>query len=278
MLISFTVENFKSIRDLQTLSMEARSDTVLEESHVIADGTTRLLKSVALFGPNASGKTNLADAMIWFRCFVFNSSKEGQAGQPIDIDPFRLSTATENAPTHFEVEFLWKDSFYRYGFDVTRTAVEAEWLYRRRKGASKSAMLFTRSGQKFEISSASFKEGKGLDERTRTNALFLSVCAQWNGSVATEVLNWMERLRAVSGLSESGFFSFTAQQLQDPKYQEHLLRLARTADFNITALRSEIDQTPNAKRKSVIKTSHQKHDADGKPVEMVEFDLREDES
>ena len=43
MLISFTVENFKSIRDLQTLSLDARSDTHLEESHVIADGTTRLL-------------------------------------------------------------------------------------------------------------------------------------------------------------------------------------------------------------------------------------------
>ena len=88
----------------------------------------------------------------------------------------------------------------------------------------------------------------------------------------------MNRLRILSGLSESGFFAFTAQQLQNPQYQEHLLQLARTADFNITALRSEIDQTPNAKHKSMIKTSHQKHDADGKPVGMVEFDLREDES
>ena len=136
MLISFTVENFKSIRDLQTLSLDARSDTHLEESHVIADGTTRLLKSVALFGPNASGKSNLATAFVWFRRFVSNSSKEGQAGQPIDIDPFRLSTTTENAPTHFEVEFLWNGYFYRYGFEVTRTAVESEWLYRRAKGAS----------------------------------------------------------------------------------------------------------------------------------------------
>ena len=278
MLISFTVENFKSIRDLQTLSLDARSDTHLEESHVIADGTTRLLKSVALFGPNASGKSNLATAFVWFRRFVSNSSKEGQAGQPIDIDPFRLSTTTENAPTHFEVEFLWNGYFYRYGFEVTRTAVESEWLYRRAKGASKTAMLFKRSGQDFDVSATLFKEGKGLNERTRANALFLSVCAQWNGPVATEVMQWMNRLRILSGLSESGFFAFTAQQLQNPQYQEHLLQLARTADFNITALRSEIDQTPNAKHKSMIKTSHQKHDADGKPVGMVEFDLREDES
>ena len=207
MLISFTVENFKSIRDLQTLSLDARSDTHLEESHVIADGTTRLLKSVALFGPNASGTSNLATAFVWFRRFVSNSSKEGQAGQPIDIDPFRLSTTTENAPTHFEVEFLWNGYFYRYGFEVTRTAVESEWLYRRAKGASKTAMLFKRSGQDFDVSATLFKEGKGLNERTRANALFLSVCAQWNGPVATEVMQWMNRLRILSGLSESGFIA-----------------------------------------------------------------------
>jgi len=294
MLLSFTVENFKSIRDLQTLSLEARSDDHLAESNVIVEGKTRALKSVALFGPNASGKSNMIEAMVWFRQFVLNSSKEGQVGQEIDIVPFRLSTATEKTPTHFEVEFLWKGQSYRYGFDVTRKEVVAEWLYR--SSRTKPAMLFTRDGQEFDVSSEFFKEGKGLEARTRDNALFLSVCAQWNGPVAREVLNWMRRFRHVSGLSEIGFLAFTAERLQDPRKREKLLKLAQTADFNICGLRSEIEQISESKlppglspevrqtllaegvMRAEIKTSHMKLDGDGKPIGLVEFDLSDEES
>ena len=60
MLIAFTVANFRSIRDLQTLSLaEPRLDHHLEWSNVIEDGNRRLLKTAAIFGPNASGKSNV---------------------------------------------------------------------------------------------------------------------------------------------------------------------------------------------------------------------------
>ena len=66
MLIAFSVENFRSIRDLQTLSLaEPRTDRHLEWSNLIDPEGRRLLKCVALFGPNASGKSNIITAMIW---------------------------------------------------------------------------------------------------------------------------------------------------------------------------------------------------------------------
>jgi AAA15 family ATPase/GTPase len=296
MLITFSVENFRSIRDLQTLSMvEPRLDHHLEWSHLIEAGNRRLLKSAAIFGPNASGKSNILRAMIWLRQFVLSSSKEGQAGEPIDIQPFRLSTAKEKAPTHFEIEFVIKGFEYRYGFEVTTKKVESEWLFRKLPTA-KPAMLFTREGGKFDVSAEFFREGKGLEDRTRDNALFLSVCAQFNGLEATKIIQWMQRFRWVSGLSEAGFYVFTAQRLNEPGYQEKLLELAKRADFNICALRSEIEEMTVAKlppdmpeemRKQVldqkvmradIKTSHEKRDVDGKVVGRVEFDLAKDES
>jgi len=298
MLMRFSVENFRSIRDLQTLSMvEPRLDHHLEWSHVFAAGNQRLLKSAGIFGPNASGKSNVLRAMNWLLGFVLSSSKEGQAGEPIDIQPFRLSTISEQAPTHFEIEFLLGTIEYRYGFEVMQRGVEAEWLFRRQPGA-KPAELFTRIGQKIVVRTENFREGKGLEERTRNNALFLSVCAQFNGPESTAILQWTQRFRAVSGVSESGFYAFTAQRLTQAAHQDKLLELARKADFNIFSLRSKIEEVVESKlpagmpdelrrhllgqrekyQRVDIKTTHEKRDGDGRVVGQVEFDLLEDES
>ena len=296
MLIAFSVENFRSIRDLQTFSMEEpRADDHLEWSNVFAAGKRRLLKSAVIYGPNAAGKSNLIRAMIWFREFILNSSKDTQAGEPIAVEPFRLSTLTEFAPSHFEAEFSWQGFDYRYGFTVTAKQVESEWLFRKQPDA-RPARLFTREGGAIDVSSEFFKEGKGLEERTRPNALFLSVCGQFNGPESTRILEWVRRVRSISGLDEAGFLGFTAKRLEQAEHRAHLLDLARKADFNITALRSEIeemteDRLPKGLSGAVrqrllqqkiyradIKTAHNKRDADGKVVGQVEFDLAEDES
>ncbi len=64
MLIAFSVENFKSIRELQTLSMEARVDDHLAWSNVLEEGKLRLVKTAAIYGANASGKSNLIQARM----------------------------------------------------------------------------------------------------------------------------------------------------------------------------------------------------------------------
>lgn len=295
MLIAFSVQNFRSIRDLQTLSMEARKDEHLAWSNVIEDGKLRLVKSSAIYGPNASGKSSLINAMIWFRRFVMESSKEGQVGDSIGVNAFALSSETEKSPSHFEVEFRLDGYDFRYGFEVTTKEVCSEWLYRKSPSA-KEARLFTRDRQKIDVALANFKEGKGLEDRTRPNALFLSVCSQFNGDQSGKVLKWMRRFRSVSGLNEDGFYAFTAERLQDPQHRQMLLELAQKADFNIQGLRSELEQITEDKlpqgmpaelKKRIlkdkvmsadIKTTHRKVDANNKVIGEVEFDLQEDES
>lgn len=295
MLLAFSVQNFKSIRDLQTLSLEARADNHLAWSHVATEGKLRVVKSAVLYGANASGKSNVIEAMAWFRKFVLTSSKEGQAGENIPVQPFLLSTETEAAASHFEVEFRWDGFDYRYGFEVNARAVVSEWLHRKSPTA-KEARLFTRQGQNFRVSTANFKEGSGLQQRTRPNALFLSVCAQFNGPQAGRVLAWVQRLRTISGLNERQFFDFTAKQLQEEKNRTKILELARKADFNIQSIRSEWEepgttgtspevleemkiQNPRNPYRSVdIKTTHQKRDAGNDVAGEVEFDLVKDES
>ena len=88
MLLSFTVENFRSIRDRQSLILEASGDSHLEHSHLIQGSPGhKVLKSAAIYGANASGKSNVINAMIWMRSFVLESISEKVESPEIAVPP-----------------------------------------------------------------------------------------------------------------------------------------------------------------------------------------------
>jgi AAA15 family ATPase/GTPase len=94
MLIEFTLENFRSFRDRARLSLVASSLTSrspdLEAAVFTAKPGLELLTSAAIYGANASGKSNLVNALAFMRWFVMNSVRALEADAPIPIDVFRL--------------------------------------------------------------------------------------------------------------------------------------------------------------------------------------------
>lgn len=293
MLISFSVENFRSIRDLQTFTMEeSRSDEHLKESNTFEVGRRRLLKSAAIFGPNASGKSNVLKALALMATFVRDSSARGQAGDKIPHFPFRLSTVTENKPTHFEIEFFTGGHQYRYGYEVTAERVISEWLFRKQPDA-KPARLFTREESRIDCSPEFFKEGKGLEERTRPNALFLSVCAQFNGAESGKVMKWFTDLSFVTEEFKDILKIAAANLILDAKRKTQMMELMRKADMRITDLRAlpapvsgDRWTSPKEERQVLfeqakrikIKTQHARRDASGNIIDHVEFDMDDNES
>ncbi|MEM6263979.1 MAG: AAA family ATPase [Bacteroidota bacterium] len=159
MLIQFSIKNYKCFKEEVTLSLVASNydKTTREDQNVIhvEKFGLRLLKSAVVYGANASGKTKLIDGLAFMKHFIFNSSKEGQIDEPIDVDPFRLSTETENEPSTFEVIFVHEDEMYRYGFEIDKHVVHAEWLYHRPK--TKETELFYRDKQHFEVNTRKFR-------------------------------------------------------------------------------------------------------------------------
>ncbi|MBL9187455.1 MAG: AAA family ATPase [Opitutaceae bacterium] len=296
MLIEFTVANFRSFREKYTLSLQAATDKWLEDDNVGHVGGYRLLKTAAIYGPNAGGKSNLMMAMRHMRQWVLGSSKEGQAGEKIPVSPFRLNTKTESAPSFFEVMFVVGQTRYRYGFEADAERVRTEWLLSR-ADSTRETTLFTRDGETI-TPGAEFREGNGLEERTRPNALFLSVVAQFNGRIAGEVVVWFDHFRAISGLNDDGYIGFTAELLRNDTMRQQIVELMHKADVGIEDLRSRQVSPeklsaiipPNlpkslraqflkaAEQAFELKTFHRKFDGD-KPMEgLVEFDLAMDES
>jgi uncharacterized protein len=278
MLLQFTVGNYKSFRERATLSLEATGDDWLEEENVAVGGGHRLLKSAAIYGPNASGKSNFLAAM---RCFQFwvQRSSQTQAEDRIRVAPFRLHVETEQAPTFFEVVFVQNGSRYRYGYEATASVIVSEWLFRQRNSI-REARLFTRAGSQIDPSDG-FREGKGLENRTRPDALFLWVSAQFNGEIATEVMRWMYRFTGISvGTSAFDDFwckNFTIGKLMDKEYASLIRELTRKADVGVEDVRAP-DIPPDEMGTTGIKTRHRKFGPGQEPAGEVEFDLDSDES
>lgn len=310
MLIQFTVGNYKSFKENVTFSMVAANlkskDKSLDENNAFtASGKLKLLKSAAVYGANASGKSNLIQALKFMRGFVLNSSRETQAKDRIPVEPFRLSTETEDKPSFFEVVFLIEGRKCRYGFEVDNERVHTEWLFH--SPNNKEAKLFSREDDKF-TRTAAFREGKDIDERTRENALFLSVVAQFNGKSAQSILKWFRALEIMSGLEDFSHRLNTLSDMDVDDYQRSIISFIKQRDLDIEDLKKEEvaffesslvkgmfgnDKVSSLIREGVekgfgkifekeevnnIKTVHRKFDSKGNLVALVDFDIDENES
>ncbi len=303
MLVEFSVGNYRSFHAPVTLSMRAAklraNDKRLDEHNVFqADGLS-LLRSAAIYGANASGKSNLIQAMSFMRRFVLQSSQESQAGEPTGVERFRLNTATQDQPSYFQMIFYLDGRRYRYGFEVDEEQVRAEWLYHT---GQRETRLFIREGDRYDVSSA-FKEGRGLAERTRNNALFLSVVAQFNGPLATALLGWFKRrFNTISGLEDIAYEGFTRRRFgEDERFRQRALAFVREADVGISdmsietwplteapvpeELRSLMKQLAGKQKigegdilVSQVKTAHQVFNPEGSVAGWETFDMEEQES
>ena len=299
MLIEFSVGNYRSFKDQVTLSMVAApivaEDKEIDQRNVFTvDEDLELLKSAAIYGANASGKSNLAKAMGFMRWFMINSSKNTQSTEPINVEPFRLSIETEKQPSFFEIVFLMEGTQYRYGFEIDRNEVLSEWLYY--VPNIRETKLFIRDQDKFEITKK--YRGQKLKHITRPNALFLSVCAQFNVKIASEILDWVEnKFKIISGLEDRGYRDYTARCLsQKNQYSETILKLIKKLDLGISDIDiEEVEITeehlpehfPEELKRNIltnspkirsVSTFHKKYDAEGKLSSTEIFDLEEQES
>lgn len=296
MLLNFSVENHLSFRDLVTFDLEATKDRSREAFAVHELEKERVLSVAAVYGANASGKSNLIHAMNWMRESVLAPVSQSLKDPKIQVKPFLLRKGYEKRPSFFEITFLEKGFRYRYGFEANRSGVVSEYLFRKKPGV-KEANLFTREKQNILPSRTQFKDGKGLEKRTKPTSLFLTVCASFNVAEAEVVLGWFRQFRFASGLSEIGFFDFTASELQNKRMQAQLLKFAKKADFNICDLTSKVekiseedlpeDLPAEVRRKilandslvkSEIHTSHTVYDGRGKASGQITWDLKERDS
>jgi AAA15 family ATPase/GTPase len=246
MLIEFSVTNFRSIKMTQTLSLVASPATELRDQNCFippGNDVLSLLRSAAIYGPNASGKSNLLDAIDFMKNFVTLSSKEGQEGEAIDVKPFLFDAASRTEPSEFEVLFIQDGIRYQYGFAVNCTRVTHEWLIAYPEGRPQR-----RFEREFEAGTdkeswyfgSNFKGRKAvLQEATRSNALFLSTAVQLNNEQLKPIYNWF--YHNLQSIGINGVAStFSASFCKAEAGRKRVLELLNAADLSIADLKVEM--------------------------------------
>lgn len=307
MIIEFKVENFLSFKDLTTLSMvTAKSFKEHKDTHTFTiDNKLSLLKSAVIYGDNASGKSNLLEAMEFMKRIILNSFRDAlleNSDRKFPLEKFALNSKSEQESTFFEVSFFNNGTKYRYGFEIDYDKVVAEWLYHT---TSKEVYLFKRDLQNIEVNKSAFKEGLGKEEDVKENVLFLSVLATLGKETSSSIVEWFKKFNIINGIHDRGHKRYTIDKLKSDKnffnWVLHFIKYLEISNLTTTEEDvNEIDletlrekekdeeiinfftsihkiQSKQPKRDQLI-TYHRKYDENNVLVDTISFNFDKQES
>lgn len=197
MLLRFGVSNHLSIRDHQELSLSASSLRDREDGLIDCPATPNgsLLPAAVIYGANASGKSNLIDAIDTMQNMVMSSQTDWEPDGGVPRQPFRLDEKSGRSPSRFDIDFLLDGARHHYGFEASDARFESEWLYAFPK--SRRQMLFEREGGEFHFGRALKGQNSVIARLTRPNSLFLSSAAQNGHQQLSKVSLYFLRYRVV---------------------------------------------------------------------------------
>ncbi len=246
MLIEFSVQNFRSIKDMQTLSMVAApiksKKSQLDKDNIIpVTDKMSLLKSAAIYGANGSGKSNLITAMAGMlgviKVSMINENALNLFGQP-----FIFSRQSATSPIYFQIQFILDQKKYRYGFEFNKDRILSEWLFG--TAEKNEVYYFKRELDEIEINENQFNEGKGLIDKTSAKNLFLNVVNAFNGAISQGIKKYLthnvfvgQELENEEGIMKKRSLTFKWMDIKNGKKQ--ILSLLNFADMGIERIWKE---------------------------------------
>lgn len=233
MLIQFSVKNYKSIKDEVIFSALASSDKEHEDI-LIHFRKESILPSIAVYGANAAGKSNLFKA-ITAALLIIRSSNNRQINEPIPLlVPFAFDEESRTQPSSFSFIFVTGEKKYEYGFSADATKVYEEYLYEYR--SAKASKIFERTNTSdYSFVDALDKEMRMYVEKNTDNKLFLSTATAWNCKKTKDAYMWLaEGIDTFGGEYFEGLVMPELEKDEDGKLQEFVTSMLREADINIS--------------------------------------------
>lgn len=238
MLIEMSVANFRSLRDRQTFSLtKAKGDEQVAGNtfKTVAANEFELLRSAAIYGPNASGKSNFLLALQIMKRVVLESATSLQRGDKLPVTPFRLNQTTAGQPCEFEVTFIVNQVRYQYGFAATQERIHEEWLlaYPRGRAQRWFGRTWDAQRQRYDWESGSNLSGEKQlwQKSTRDNALFLSTAVQLNSEQLQPVYDWFKNTLRMANIR--GWDPTFSVSLCETDKKARVMDFLHAADLNI---------------------------------------------
>ena len=232
MLIEFSVKNFLSFKDKNTFTMMASSDNTLKDNYVEINND-KILKITAIYGANASGKTNLFKILGIVSSMIKNSNFF-VPNVLLPIVPFKLDKELVNKPSEFEIKFLVKGIRYLYGFKADKKNVYEEYLIYYPNG--RPVKIFTRKNiYNYSFNSSDEKFLNDIKEKNTSNKFFIATATNWNYEKTKPVFEFLtEKLGTIITHDQINNYSYNMYYNDENKKLENFaLNFLEKADFNI---------------------------------------------
>ena len=259
MLIQFSFKNYKSFRDDTILDM---SSTKISEhaNRVISVGKEKLLPAAAIFGANASGKSNVIEAFRFMRTYVLDSfdygGEEGKKdSKTIKRTPFLFDERSRYEESSFEVYFMTSEDegckTYNYGFALDDHGITEEWLNVKAKTSKDYRMIFYREGDELEFKGIVAKSKENILISLERESLVISLGAKLKVEKFKMIRDWFYKVFFTNfgDPMENAVLSrlVPTEFAEDREEQNNVIKYFSSfdpsiIDFNIRKMKNEHDE------------------------------------
>lgn len=244
MIIEFSISNFRSFREMETLSMVAApirsKDKELDVNNVtVINDKLSLLRSKAIYGANASGKSNIIRAFSVFKRMV-HSSVTSETSIRLACNNFLLDSETDEKPVYYQLIFIVKGVIYRYGFEAKQNAIISEWLYSSISG-KKELKLFTREEDEVSVNQTQFAEAKKFEKLTETgdsdifepHSLFLGATAAVGVKLSKSLQLWISLVKVLETTENTDVREYGKQWWTNEANRKKGIGMMKSVDVGI---------------------------------------------
>jgi uncharacterized protein len=255
MIVEFSVKNFRSIYSLQTISFvstnlkSSEDNKLVDLNNIVSDDGIKLLKTIGIYGANASGKSNVIKALEFF-CEAISDLPSPESRLSKLAQPFLYQNDSENTESFFQIVLIIEGKKYRYGFtvkknpkannnpDISREIITNEWLFGPKN--TNQGKYFTRTN--LEVDKASLPNSEHIAPLEYEHTLFLTHAASYNKDICAKIRNSIRGLITFKFSVSSDFYRFhSIRQIEDVELKQRFLDFLKSFGLNYNDIYLEKD-------------------------------------
>lgn len=231
MILEFSVKNFLSFKEKVTFSMIANSNKELNDNYVEIGGN-KVLKSAAVYGANASGKSNLFK-ILTLVVLMLMSSNSVDINAKLPLIPFKLDKGSVNKPSEFEIKFILDETRYVYGFIADKDKIYDEYLYYYPNG--RETKIFDRTNiNEYSYTQKDEKILREIETKNAQNKFFLATATNWNFDKTKAAYNFLTNgIGTCNNLEILKNMAYKMYETNPDYLKDFAIDFLQKADFNI---------------------------------------------